>query len=420
PTVGGGASEFTKQLGTNLTASVARTVISHGINGGNLEDALRDGLLSAFLDTAAAQTADAIGTLSYGDGAVFNSFTNKVAHALAGCAVGAARTGNGGGCGAGAIGATLGEITGEQFGTDENGIPKPEAAQLANMLGSIGVALAGGDAEQIAVGGEAAANAAVNNAIKHYVDRALDQLNKGLGKALDKLEIDQLVQKQQLIRDYLDGVAARGGFTDAEIAALGVIYAANEALFPTSLLDVIPGGKGVGKAGALIKAGAKVEDAAKAARAEARAMLGANGAKGGVGAAGELTGTRTPINLADDAATIRSLTRENESATTLANSGYKVQQNPPTLPNGKNPDYIVNGQVFDNYAPSTSSVRNAASEIQGKVAKGQTENVVVNLADTTITPAQLQAQLTSYPIPGLKQVVVIDQVGKVVVIKMPN
>lgn len=151
----------------------------------------------------------------------------------------------------------------------------------------------------------------------------------------------------------------------------------------------------------------------------ASASNAGNSGANGVGT-GQLTGARTVINSGDDAATIRSLMRENESATTLANNGYRVQQNPPALPNGKNPDYIVNGQVFDNYAPSTSSARNAASEIQGKVTKGQTENVVVNLADTTITPAQLQAQLTSYPILGLKQVVVIDQAGKIVVIKVPH
>ncbi|MGI4779028.1 MAG: hypothetical protein ACRYGA_13065 [Janthinobacterium lividum] len=69
-----------------------------------------------------------------------------------------------------------------------------------------------------------------------------------------------------------------------------------------------------------------------------------HGANGGTAAAGELTRTRTAISAADDAATIRSLTRENESATTLANNCYKVQQNPPTLPNSKNPDYIINGQ----------------------------------------------------------------------------
>ncbi len=127
--------------------------------------------------------------------------------------------------------------------------------------------------------------------------------------------------------------------------------------------------------------------------------------------AGELTGIRTTINLANDAATIRSLIRENESATTLANSGYNVQQNPPALPNGKKPDYIINGEVFDNYAPSTSNVRNAWSEIDKKVAKGQADNVVVNLADTSITPAVLKEQLSNYPIPGLKKIIIIDKSG---------
>jgi hypothetical protein len=135
-------------------------------------------------------------------------------------------------------------------------------------------------------------------------------------------------------------------------------------------------------------------------------------------AGGELTGIRTTINLADDAATIRSLTRENESATTLANNGYKVQQNPPTLPNGKNPDYIVNGQVFDNYAPSTGNVRNAARVIEGKVAAGQADNIVVNLADSSIPPSALRDQLMNYPIPGLKQVIIIDKSGTPTVIKL--
>lgn len=134
-------------------------------------------------------------------------------------------------------------------------------------------------------------------------------------------------------------------------------------------------------------------------------------------AKGELTGTRTAISSADDTATIRSLTRENESATTLANNGYKVQQNPPALPNGKNPDYIVNGQVFDNYAPSTGNVRNAARVIEGKVLAGQADNVVVNLADSSITPSALRDQLTNYPITGLNQVIIIDKTGTPTVIK---
>ena len=71
--------------------------------------------------------------------------------------------------------------------------------------------------------------------------------------------------------EYLESAAARGGLNETEIAALGTLYALNEALFPTSLLDVAgPLGKAVGKAGRLIKAGAKAEDAAGVALQEVK------------------------------------------------------------------------------------------------------------------------------------------------------
>ena len=78
----------------------------------------------------------------------------------------------------------------------------------------------------------------------------------------------------QAIARYLDEAGARGGLTESEIAVLGIIYAANATLFPTSALDVIPGaGKAVSKSGELIKAGIKAEDAAKVAAAETKADL---------------------------------------------------------------------------------------------------------------------------------------------------
>ena len=51
PTTGAGASEIMKQLGNNLTAGAAKAVISSVINGGSLEDALKDGIINAFLGT---------------------------------------------------------------------------------------------------------------------------------------------------------------------------------------------------------------------------------------------------------------------------------------------------------------------------------------------------------------------------------
>jgi filamentous hemagglutinin len=131
---------------------------------------------------------------------------------------------------------------------------------------------------------------------------------------------------------------------------------------------------------------------------------------------GELTGTPTRIPAAADASEIRSLTRENQSAEILANGGFKVEQN-PTVTGPKNPDYRINGEVFDNYAPASSSVRNIASNIEEKVIAGQTNNVVVNLADSSTTLAALQAQLTNYPVSGLKQVIIIDKSGSFTVIK---
>ena len=108
-----------------------------------------------------------------------------------------------------------------------------------------------------------------------------------MAEGLKALELKPLVEKQQLIREYLEKAGARGGLTELEISALGVIYAANEALFPTSVLDVFPGGgKAVSKAGTLIRAGTKTEDAVKTAAADARAAGYAPGSKAAQSLAG--------------------------------------------------------------------------------------------------------------------------------------
>ncbi|KOX17790.1 hypothetical protein ADK67_37745 [Saccharothrix sp. NRRL B-16348] len=124
-------------------------------------------------------------------------------------------------------------------------------------------------------------------------------------------------------------------------------------------------------------------------------------------------GTRTKIDPKEDADTKRSLQRENESATTLARAGYDVEQN-PTVPGAKNPDYRIEGRIFDNIAPSTGSPRNIHSRIAEKVAEGQTDRVVVNLADSPVDVERLRGQMRDWPIEGLKEVIVIDKNGSVV------
>ncbi|WP_433197392.1 hypothetical protein ACQP1G_00900 [Nocardia sp. CA-107356] len=125
-------------------------------------------------------------------------------------------------------------------------------------------------------------------------------------------------------------------------------------------------------------------------------------------------GRRTPIDPNDkDPANIRALTRENESADTLAKGGYKVEQN-PSVPGNKNPDYKIEGQIFDNYAPTTGNARNIASTIEGKVTSGQADRIVLNLSDSSVDLTTLKSQLRDWPIQGLKEVIVVDKGGNIV------
>jgi len=115
----------------------------------------------------------------------------------------------------------------------------------------------------------------------------------------------------------------------------------------------------------------------------------------------------------DDAETVRAKGREVHSAETLAKQGYDVEQTPGTI-NGKNPDFRIEGQVFDNYAPTAKNPRSIWSAVQKKVDAGQTDRVVLNLGDSDADLGALQSQFQDWPMDGLKEVMVIDRAGNVV------
>jgi filamentous hemagglutinin len=174
-----GSASFTNQLARNLVTGVASTLVTTAINGGKLEDALKQTLISAFISTGAAQGANAIGnTFATLDPTLVNNFAHKLAHALAGCVAGAASTassagGNsssaaGGGCAAGALGAVVGELTAELLNSNNNnnnptGAPNPDTLALARLMGGMAAAVAGGNPAQINLAANAAANAVENN-----------------------------------------------------------------------------------------------------------------------------------------------------------------------------------------------------------------------------------------------------------------
>ena len=104
--------------------------------------------------------------------------------------------------------------------------------------------------------------------------------------------------------------------------------------------------------------------------------------------------------------------RENESADLLAKNGYKVKQNPDTLPNGKNPDFEIEGKVFDNLAPGSSNIDQVRKGISRKINEGQTERIVLNLDDSPFSPNDISDMLARKPKEGLSEVIGIKN-GKI-------
>lgn len=116
-------------------------------------------------------------------------------------------------------------------------------------------------------------------------------------------------------------------------------------------------------------------------------------------------GTVTKITDKMDDATKRSLMRENEAAETIAKNEYDIEQNPIVEGTTRNPDYKIEGELFDCYSPAENTkIRNVTSTIEEKVIeKGQAERVVLNLDDWNGDVNVLVKQLNEYPIEELKQ-----------------
>ncbi|MFY0575172.1 hypothetical protein ACN28S_13060 [Cystobacter fuscus] len=109
-------------------------------------------------------------------------------------------------------------------------------------------------------------------------------------------------------------------------------------------------------------------------------------------------GRRTPIPDDNDEATKTALKIENESADILARQGYEVEQN-PKVPGSRNPDYKIEGRIFDNYAPNTSSPRNMwtvldETKVNPKPPRPQqADRIVINLRNSDVDMAELKGSL---------------------------
>ncbi|WP_112136070.1 CdiA C-terminal domain-containing protein [Glycomyces dulcitolivorans] len=115
--------------------------------------------------------------------------------------------------------------------------------------------------------------------------------------------------------------------------------------------------------------------------------------------------TGTPAVV--DGSKTRGLQRENESAIALARAGYDVEQSPPTNTAGKNPDYRIQGELWDCYAPSGSSAKNIRKSLRNKVHDRQASRIVLNLDDCSASPAEIRTVLERDPIRGLEEIKIV-------------
>lgn len=113
----------------------------------------------------------------------------------------------------------------------------------------------------------------------------------------------------------------------------------------------------------------------------------------------------------------RSLQRENETATTLAALGYRVEQRPERRSGdahapSKRPDLRLGGNIFDVYSPRTADL-DTLRDTMSRKTKEQAGRLVINLADSPATPDQVRDVLARKPVPRLRELLVIDQQGRV-------
>ncbi|TYQ18270.1 UNVERIFIED_CONTAM: filamentous hemagglutinin [Acetivibrio alkalicellulosi] len=128
-------------------------------------------------------------------------------------------------------------------------------------------------------------------------------------------------------------------------------------------------------------------------------------------------GDKTKIGKKVDDAEKRSLNRENESAIILAKEGYKIKQNPVALEVApKKPDYRIEGQLFDCYAPDEGTpIKNILSTINEKVnIKKQANRMVVNLQDWDGNMDDLAKEFIKKPVKNLEEVIVITKEEKAI------
>ena len=184
-------STFGDQLLKNVTNNIASRSVDAALNGRKFdENVLSSALTDALITSGMAYGANAIGNAASsqnGTPAQIDAFTQKLAHAVLGCAAGAAQNG---GCGAGAVGAVVGEMAAEFYtstnkSTMEVNAMKANALKFAQVMAAVAGVIAGGggdNAAAVTTASTTGTNAAQNNYLTHAEDQMRQQADAACKK----------------------------------------------------------------------------------------------------------------------------------------------------------------------------------------------------------------------------------------------
>lgn len=197
------------QIAYQSIRTLTNTVASAAINGTDIGDTLKSNLISAVASIASAQLATKIGNLAGEDqwNLEEGDIRKVVMHAIAGCGVGQLSSQS---CAAGAIGAGLQEVLGDQIDamSDDEGT----RAQIAGLAGAIAVAVTGGDAEAVNTASEIANAAWTYNRELHREEK---QLNILLAEEMSKESGRTPFQERELLDRVNCEIAQCGATTGA-------------------------------------------------------------------------------------------------------------------------------------------------------------------------------------------------------------
>ena len=237
---------FEQTLIRSVAHDVGKAAIDAALNGQALdEDILAAALSRALITAGMASTAEAIGDASApaqdGGAPSLNAFTHQVAHAVLGCAGGAALASEASGCAPGALGALVGELaatyhrgthTDATLSLHEN---KARALAFAKVMAAASGVVAGGGGdndEAVQIAAAAGGNAAQNNYLKHEEAQRLSALqNQRLLGQCDqhcKTEIAGLqlldARRNQALKECVDAVSQSCNSARQEVRAAAAQY----------------------------------------------------------------------------------------------------------------------------------------------------------------------------------------------------